>query len=243
MRTPATGASDVMSSVRRGLSSSPAGAHVAPDQPPAWQAGGCEVLNDGAGVLRVVGELDIATAGRLAAHLEQDGVSVIDLADVTFIDSSGLLVLVRAVVSRQRSDGLVLRAPTEATMRLLAMAGLTDLLPIETPLRRATGIPASEDTESVLEIEPDDEGITVRGEIDMETADRLAQALEAVSGTAVVDLEAVTFLDSVGICCLLKVQRAARNRGDDVILRHPSLAVRRVLELANLLDSFTIIER
>jgi anti-anti-sigma factor len=82
--------------------------------------------------------------------------------------------------------------------------------------------------------------ITVRGEIDMGSTGQLVDALTRVAGTAVVDLSGVTFLDSTGLQGLLRAQEAARQRGDDLILRDPSKAVRRVLELTGLSDGFTV---
>jgi anti-anti-sigma factor len=104
----------------------------------------------------------------------------------------------------------------------------------------------------VLEIhtgngQPSDDGsahpwnlVTVRGEIDMDNAGQLVDAITTIAGTAVVDLSGVTFVDSTGLQGLLRAQKAARQRGDDVILRHPSKAVRRLLELTNLIDRFTV---
>ena len=82
--------------------------------------------------------------------------------------------------------------------------------------------------------------VTVHGDIDMDNADELVDAIKRVAGTAVVDLSEVTFLDSTGLQGLLRVQQAARQRGDDLILRHPSKAVRRVLEVTGLIDGFTV---
>ncbi len=82
--------------------------------------------------------------------------------------------------------------------------------------------------------------VTVRGEIDMDNAGELVDALERVAGTAVVDISGVTFIDSTGLQGLLRAQKTARQRGDDLILRHPSRAVRRLLELTGLSDGFTV---
>jgi len=93
---------------------------------------------------------------------------------------------------------------------------------------------------------PDDESadpwklVTVRGEVDMDNAGQLVDAIKRVAGTAVVDLSGITFIDSTGLQGLLRAQRTARQRGDDLILRHPSKAVRRVLELTRLIDAFTV---
>ncbi len=81
--------------------------------------------------------------------------------------------------------------------------------------------------------------VTVHGEIDMGNAGQLVDAIE-VAGSAVVDLSGVTFIDSAGLHGLLRAQEAARERGDRMILRHPSEAVRRVLARTNLIDVFTV---
>ncbi len=82
--------------------------------------------------------------------------------------------------------------------------------------------------------------VTVRGEIDMYTIGQLVDAITTVASTAVVDLCGVTFIDSTGLKGLLRAQKAARQRGDELILRHPSKAVRRLLELTGLIDGFTV---
>jgi anti-anti-sigma factor len=89
--------------------------------------------------------------------------------------------------------------------------------------------------------EPHDhwELITVRGEIDMGNAGQLVEAIE-VAGSVVVDLSGVTFIDSAGLHGLLRAQQAGRRRGDGLILRDPSEAVRRVLERTNMIDVFAV---
>jgi anti-anti-sigma factor len=82
--------------------------------------------------------------------------------------------------------------------------------------------------------------ITVRGEIDMDNAGQLVDAITTVVGTAVVDLSEVTFIDSTGLQGLVRAQKAAREHGDEVILRRPSKVVRRLLELTSLIDGFTV---
>ncbi len=92
---------------------------------------------DGQPVFSVSGEIDIATADRLRAHLVQwvdehadDGPLVLDLSAVTFLDSSG----VRALVAAHRADrrqALVLRDPSAPVRAVLDIA-LGGLLPVET---------------------------------------------------------------------------------------------------------------
>jgi anti-sigma B factor antagonist len=90
----------------------------------------CTLRSDGDGVLVAEGELDVATLDRLREHLDDHHVRAIDLAGVTFIDSSALAVLVAAHQARG-SDGLVLRQPSDAVRRLLEVSGLDQYLPIQ----------------------------------------------------------------------------------------------------------------
>lgn len=91
---------------------------------------------DGVAVCRLGGELDADGAARLRALLgervDTDRDLTIDLADLQFIDSSGLGVLVGAL-KRFEAAGhrLALRSPTPSLMRVLEMTGLAEAFPIE----------------------------------------------------------------------------------------------------------------
>jgi len=90
------------------------------------------IHDEGGGVLRIAGELDVATAPELQARLSAHrGPAILDLRDVTFIDSTGLRVLLGASQGRDRAESLVLRAPSPAVRRLIELAALTDQLAIE----------------------------------------------------------------------------------------------------------------
>jgi anti-sigma B factor antagonist len=85
-------------------------------------------------ILRVKGEIDFATADQLRTALKDalsvDPSVIVDMAGVTFIDVSGLRVVLEAAESR---DGLgpltLLDAPRVAW--LLEVVGLSDLASIE----------------------------------------------------------------------------------------------------------------
>ena len=78
------------------------------------------------------GEIDAHTAPSLHAHLESlppgtDDVTI-DMADIAFVDSTGLHVLIE-LDRRFGGDGdgrLVLRRPSRAVLRLLDVTGLED---------------------------------------------------------------------------------------------------------------------
>lgn len=80
------------------------------------------------------GVMDLDTASRLTATLdaairESRGAFVIDLCDVTFLDSSGVSVLVRsrAVLGREERALLIICPPGPAR-RIFELAGIDDLL-------------------------------------------------------------------------------------------------------------------
>jgi anti-sigma B factor antagonist len=85
---------------------------------------------DGALVLQ--GEIDSYTAPDLADRLGADPpVEVVDVAGVTFIDSSGLRAIVEAHQARTSAGSrLVLRSPSAAVQRLLEISGLAGHLDV-----------------------------------------------------------------------------------------------------------------
>jgi anti-sigma B factor antagonist len=88
-------------------------------------------------ILAVAGELDVGTApvlrGRLVG-LVADGTRdlVVDLADVSFIDSVGLGTLVGAL-KRLREEGgrMTVRSPSAPVRKVLEITGLTKVLTVD----------------------------------------------------------------------------------------------------------------
>ncbi|MCU1497917.1 MAG: hypothetical protein JWM47_1870 [Acidimicrobiales bacterium] len=79
-------------------------------------------------VLHAVGEIDLQTRGVLAEALEQLRAGpppTLDLSGVTFMDSSGLAVLVNAAVA---DDRLRVRDPSPIVQRVIQATGLDDVL-------------------------------------------------------------------------------------------------------------------
>ena len=81
----------------------------------------------------VRGEVDLATAPTLTEELDAamrggEGAFVVDLCDVSFLDSSGVGVLLhaRAVLGRQERD-LVVVCPPGSVRRIFEVAGIDDL--------------------------------------------------------------------------------------------------------------------
>jgi anti-anti-sigma factor len=87
-----------------------------------------------AGVVTGRGEIDMAAADDLRAAIssafdvDRSRTVVVDLRDVTFIDSTGVKELLRPVVE---GFSLALRRPSGPVRRVLELSGLTDTVAIE----------------------------------------------------------------------------------------------------------------
>ena len=96
---------------------------------------GVDVQGGPSPVVRVTGAIDLETSGRLgeavAGALAERSAStvVFDLADVDFIDSSGLAVLVNVAGAGHR---VVVRNPSVVVRRVIETTGLEDVLRFET---------------------------------------------------------------------------------------------------------------
>jgi anti-sigma B factor antagonist len=85
--------------------------------------------------LGLTGEIDIANADdvdRELRRIEETDAAVIlvDLTGVSFIDSTGIKVLIGAAARSQSRNRLLLDAPSPAVLRVLRIAGVADLLPL-----------------------------------------------------------------------------------------------------------------
>ena len=91
-----------------------------------------DIARDVDGALILAGEIDSYTAPDLAERLAEDPpIEVVDVGGVTFIDSSGLRVLVETHQTRTANGSrLVLRAPSAAVQRLLEISGLAGHLDV-----------------------------------------------------------------------------------------------------------------
>ena len=86
-----------------------------------------------------------------------------------------------------------------------------------------------------IEVLADERTIVLDGELDMadtETLTRAVTSLTADPGDLILDVRALTFIDSSGLLALLHT--ADRMRDGRLVLRKPSEPVRRVLELVEL---------
>lgn len=91
---------------------------------------------DGRAEVHLVGELDVSTApllreGLLGVLAEGSGQITLDMAELAFIDSTGLSVLVGAF-KRARQDGreVVLKNPRPPARKVLEISGLDTVIRI-----------------------------------------------------------------------------------------------------------------
>ena len=119
------------------MSSTNGAANVGPSS--AADSGDLQVIvsrTDAAHEVRLLGELDMATASLLRdelLRLTTDGATqvTVDMAELSFIDSTGLSVLITALKRlRQQGGDMALRSPTPGTRKVLEITGLTEVFSI-----------------------------------------------------------------------------------------------------------------
>jgi anti-anti-sigma factor len=93
----------------------------------------------------------------------------------------------------------------------------------------------------------DDESVvSVAGELDMSTAERLADAVNAElregRGRIVVDLSELEFCDSLGLGTLVVLSRSARNQQAFLVLRNPSQFFIRMLDVTGVREGLNVVE-
>lgn len=88
-------------------------------------------------VLALAGELDLSSAPELERALEEASAQaverlILDLAELSFMDSTGVSVLIRAKQEAEARGGVIaVRAPNGQVRRLLGLVGLLDRLEVE----------------------------------------------------------------------------------------------------------------
>lgn len=85
--------------------------------------------------------------------------------------------------------------------------------------------------------------IALKGDIDLESSPAARELLlssVARNKNLLVDLSAVTYIDSSGVASLVEALQASRKNGTDFALAAASESARRVLELARLDKVFTM---
>ena len=110
---------------------------------------------DEAVVVRLHGELDMETAPLLGEQLTKvlectPAAVVLDVSDLTFVDSTGIRVLVAAFRRGQmQGSPFRLRSPTRSVAKALRLTGTDQMVVIEDPVDTARPGPSPEATADV----------------------------------------------------------------------------------------------
>ena len=109
--------------------------------------GGIERVN-GAIVVRLVGELDLYNATEVRTALlevcaEQPERLVVDLAEVDFVDSTTLGVLIEARTKLENRQSFLLASPGVETHRALTISGLDQHLSVHDTVEAALAAPVT----------------------------------------------------------------------------------------------------
>ncbi|MDQ2651376.1 MAG: STAS domain-containing protein [Actinomycetota bacterium] len=79
--------------------------------------------------------------------------------------------------------------------------------------------------------------ISLAGELDVSTASELRDTLDRIdvtTGSLILDMSGLRFVDSTGIGCLFKLERRAADAGCIVVARCPQPQIHRVMEMTQL---------
>lgn len=87
---------------------------------------------DGQRVIAPCGELDVSTAAQLKERLAGNRNTILDLSDLSFIDSTGIYALV-STAQRARSEAweFTVRNPQPAVLHVIKLVGLAEHLGLE----------------------------------------------------------------------------------------------------------------
>jgi anti-anti-sigma factor len=84
--------------------------------------------------------------------------------------------------------------------------------------------------------------VRLAGELDLMSCGALSDRLSGIAPTprTVLDLNDITFMDSTGLRALWLFHQVCASDGSQLVLRRPSAAVNRVLDVTGLRSIFTI---
>ena len=95
-------------------------------------------------------------------------------------------------------------------------------------------------------VEGDRAIVTVRGDFDLQVAQRVVDELAKVEtgepALVVIDLSRVSFLDSAGMGVIAAAQARATEAGRDLVVVRPPYSVRRAFEVSGFGDMLTVVD-
>jgi anti-sigma B factor antagonist len=95
-------------------------------------------------------------------------------------------------------------------------------------------------------VEGDRAIVTVRGDFDLQVAQRVVEELATVEAAepalVIIDLSRVSFLDSAGMGVIAAAQARATEAGRDLAVVRPPYSVRRAFEVSGFGDVITVVD-
>lgn len=202
----------------------------------------------------ISGRLDASSRDRLTQlalpSLERGETVVLDMADVTFLDSAGLgAVVLLGKKALEHQAQLLAARPSPQVRTSLRLARLDDFLPLVDSLEEARGVGAQPPASGIAAVSQVDESIRVdlAGRLDARQAPTVQEALaerlasHPAASEVVLTLGKVHFLDSSGINILITLHKRLLGEGKRLRIAAASPAVRQTLALARL-DNYLFLE-
>ena len=90
-----------------------------------------------------------------------------------------------------------------------------------------------------------DPAVAVHGEFDLSAVDAVRRCIDEVRRSGrplVIDLSATTFIDSAGVKVLLEAYQLQGRNDEAIVLRNPSPAVRRIVDMTGVGRMLRIVE-
>jgi anti-anti-sigma factor len=111
-----------------------------------------EDVPDGSSIVAIAGELDLSTIprmqGALLEQISQRPAVLIDLSGLSFIDSSGIGILIQALRGANGTPVRILIASDSHVDRVFSIAGVSDALPVFTEREQALTWAGNHDRET-----------------------------------------------------------------------------------------------
>ena len=197
-------------------------------------------LSDGQ-LLTLTGRLDAETAPELERRCErlignQTRRLIVNVGTLDSLSSAGLRTLLSTCKSLQKQNGkLVLVAVAGPVRQIIELAGFEKIFPLYATVAEA--VKQTTGASQVLHTkEWGADVLNVSGRVDAERAPDLEAAgrriLEKDYLKLIINLSAVQYLSSAGLCALLNLAKLANTRQSRLILCGPTPAVRQVLKLS-----------
>jgi anti-anti-sigma factor len=202
-------------------------------------------------LLTLTGRLDGDSAPELEQQCErlitpETRMLIINVGTLDYLSSAGLRTLLGAGKKLQNNDGkLVLVAASGPVRQIVELAGFDRIFPLCTTVEEA----AKKAIASFQICHTNQWGVdvlNVSGRVDAERAPELEQAGRRILVKdylkLVIDLSAVQYLSSAGLCALLNLAKLAKSRQCRLLLCGPTPAVRQILTVSGFVKLFPIRE-